>query len=175
MQGGAWRVSPSSSHAHLHPRCTDAHKIADTHQVALSVLSVDAENYRACLSALQTMYPRVSDGGFIVVLDSIQTDTMTSNSPRPCEKAAMDYRHLHDLTAEPVYRINSVSVAWQKRRVAPVQCKGFELMRRQSGCGNFGAAGHQTHIVDIPMDHLLGASLQGPQHVAICHQQCSAT
>jgi hypothetical protein len=76
----------------------------------ISVLRLDGDMYESTMEALEYLYPRVSDGGFIVVDDY--------GALPNCRAAIEDFRSACGIT-EPVVRIDWTGVFWQKGHFAP--------------------------------------------------------
>jgi O-methyltransferase len=75
---------------------------------ALSVLRVDADLYESTLDVLNSLYPRLSVGGY-AIFDDYQNLS-------DCRKAIDEYRQAHRIS-EPIVKIDSRAVFWQ--RTAP--------------------------------------------------------
>jgi hypothetical protein len=71
---------------------------------ALAVLRLDGDFYASTLDALQSLYPKLSRGGYLIVDDF--------NLP-PCAKAVLDYRQRHQI-AEPLVKIDACGVFWRR-------------------------------------------------------------
>lgn len=72
-------------------------------QVALCRL--DGDWYDSTMDAITNLYPRLSDGGFIIIDDY--------GLPIGCKKAVDEYRAEHNIT-EPIQWVNQQTVYWQK-------------------------------------------------------------
>jgi hypothetical protein len=71
----------------------------------ISVLRLDGDMYESTMEALEHLYPRVSDGGFIVVDDY--------GALPNCRAAVEDFRRARGI-AEPVVPIDWTGAFWQK-------------------------------------------------------------
>ena len=76
---------------------------------ALSVLRVDADLYESTLEVLNSLYPKLSVGGY-AIFDDYQ-------NLRDCRKAVDEYRLAHGI-ADPIINIDSRAVFW-KRTTSP--------------------------------------------------------
>ena len=70
-----------------------------------SVIRLDGDMYDSTIVALESLYPSLSPGGFLIV-DDFKLE--------PCRKAVEDYRALHGIS-EPIERIDWTGVFWRKR------------------------------------------------------------
>lgn len=70
----------------------------------LAVLRLDGDLYESTMDALNSLYPRLSPGGFAIIDDYII---------RACREAVHEYRDLHGIT-EPLEQIDEVSVFWRR-------------------------------------------------------------
>lgn len=71
----------------------------------LAVLRMDGDLYESTMDALNFLYPKISDGGFLIIDDY--------GIPAGCRDAVDEYRERHGIKA-PMQAINDVSVFWQK-------------------------------------------------------------
>jgi O-methyltransferase len=72
----------------------------------LSILRVDADLYESTRDVLESLYPKLSPGGY-AVFDDYQ------NLP-DCRRAIDEYRDKHNIS-EPITKIDTRAVSWQKR------------------------------------------------------------
>lgn len=72
----------------------------------ISLLRLDGDLYASTIQALDALYPKVSDGGYVIVDDY--------GSWEPCFKAVNDYRATHGIEDEIVW-IDWTGAYWQKR------------------------------------------------------------
>ena len=70
----------------------------------LSVLRLDGDYYESTIVALQSLYPKVSPGGFVIIDDYGELE--------PARRATHDYRAEHGITAE-IVDIDGVGVYWR--------------------------------------------------------------
>ena len=70
----------------------------------LSVLRLDGDMYASTMVALDSLYDKVSVGGYVIIDDYVI---------RACRKAVKDFRARRDITDE-VRRIDSSGVYWRK-------------------------------------------------------------
>jgi hypothetical protein len=71
----------------------------------LSILRLDGDMYESTMVALQSLYPKLSIGGFLIVDDyCIPT----------CAKAIHDYRYANQI-AEEIVPIDGTGVYWRRR------------------------------------------------------------
>jgi hypothetical protein len=71
----------------------------------LSLLRLDGDMYESTIVALDNLYPKLSDGGFIIVDDY--------NAFSSCKKAVDDYRKEHDISNQ-IINIDDQAVYWRK-------------------------------------------------------------
>jgi len=74
----------------------------------LSVLRLDGDLYESTMDALNSLYPRLSPGGFTIVDDY---------HIRACREAVHEYRDQHGIT-EPLEQIDDYSVYWRRAGLA---------------------------------------------------------
>ena len=70
----------------------------------LAVLRLDGDLYESTWDALNSLYPRLSDGGFLIIDDYVYDS---------CRQAVHDYRRAHDIEAT-IVDIDGHSVFWRK-------------------------------------------------------------
>src|SRR5215472_3797697 len=73
----------------------------------LAILRLDGDMYSSTTDALQSLYAKLSPGGFLIVDDY--------GSTPPCRQAVDDFRAKHQIT-EPIQKIDWTGVFWQKLR-----------------------------------------------------------
>ena len=71
----------------------------------LSLIRLDGDRYESTYVALDTLYPKLSPGGFVIVDDY--------GAVPACQKAVLDYRNLQGIEA-PIQEIDWTGVWWQK-------------------------------------------------------------
>jgi len=74
----------------------------------LAVLRLDGDLYESTMDALNSLYPRLSPGGFTIVDDY---------HIRACREAVHEYRDQHGIT-EPLEQIDDYSVYWRRAGLA---------------------------------------------------------
>jgi hypothetical protein len=74
----------------------------------LAVLRLDGDLYESTMDALNSLYPRLSPGGFTIIDDYII---------RACREAVHEYRDRHGIT-EPLQQIDEFSVYWRRAGLA---------------------------------------------------------
>jgi len=72
----------------------------------LALLRLDGDLYESTIDALDSLYGKVSDGGFVIVDDF--------NALPQCEAAVMDFRARNHITCQ-IRVIDEVGVYWEKR------------------------------------------------------------
>jgi O-methyltransferase len=72
---------------------------------SLAVLRADGDMYASTMDILAPLYPKVSDGGFVIVDDY--------GAVPACRQAVLDYRAANSIT-EPMTRIDWTGVYWRK-------------------------------------------------------------
>lgn len=72
----------------------------------LAVARLDGDMYESTLDALTPLYPKLSQGGYLIVDDY--------GAVPACRRAVEDYRQKHGIT-EPIQDIDGLGVFWQKR------------------------------------------------------------
>ena len=70
----------------------------------LAVLRLDGDLYESTILALDSLYPKLSPGGFVIIDDYILEF---------CRKAVEDYRAKHGITDEMI-QIDRTAVFWKK-------------------------------------------------------------
>jgi O-methyltransferase len=80
--------------------------LADAPIGRLSVARLDGDMYESTIVALDSLYPKLSVGGYLIVDDY--------GALEPCRQAVEDYRRDHDIT-EPLVEIDWTGVYWQRR------------------------------------------------------------
>jgi hypothetical protein len=73
----------------------------------LAVLRLDGDMYESTMDALTCLYPKLSEGGYLIVDDY--------GAARACRTAVHDFRARHGIT-EPLIEIDWTGVYWQKTR-----------------------------------------------------------
>ncbi len=73
----------------------------------LALLRLDGDLYESTAVALESLYPKVVPGGFVIVDDYGAFDA--------CRQAVDDYRKTHDVT-EPIHTIDWTGVWWRRDR-----------------------------------------------------------
>jgi hypothetical protein len=74
----------------------------------LAVLRLDGDLYESTMDALNSLYPRLSPGGFTIIDDY---------HIRACREAVHEYRDQHGIT-EPLQQIDEYSVYWRRAGLA---------------------------------------------------------
>jgi O-methyltransferase len=71
----------------------------------LALLRLDGDMYESTWDALDSLYPKLSPGGFVIVDDYGPIDA--------CRRAVDDYRRLHDIR-EPIEEVDWSAVYWRR-------------------------------------------------------------
>ena len=71
----------------------------------LAILRLDGDMYESTIQALETLYPKLSSGGFCIVDDY--------GAVPACKSAISDYRQAQDINA-PLHEIDWAGVYWRK-------------------------------------------------------------
>jgi hypothetical protein len=71
-----------------------------------AVVRLDGDMYESTMVALESLYPRLSVGGYLIVDDY---------AIGLCRRAVADYRSRHGID-EPIVRIDHTGVFWRKER-----------------------------------------------------------
>lgn len=74
----------------------------------LAVLRLDGDLYESTILALRHLYPKLSIGGYVIIDDYNGLDDA-------CKKAVNYYRKKHHIT-EPIIKIDSEGIFWQKKK-----------------------------------------------------------
>jgi hypothetical protein len=80
-----------------------------------SLLRLDGDNYESTWVALESLYPGLSPGGYVVIDDYLLISE--------CRRAVDEYREAHGIT-EPIERIDQIGVRWRRestQRIEPPQ------------------------------------------------------
>lgn len=72
---------------------------------SLALLRLDGDMYESTMDALESLYPKLSKGGFIIIDDW--------GAVEGCKKAVLDYRKKHTITEE-IISIDWAGVYWRK-------------------------------------------------------------
>src|SRR6185503_6954948 len=70
----------------------------------LALLRLDGDMYDSTMVALESLYPKLSPGGFVIVDD---------NSLSPCNQAVTDFRKRMDISG-PLHEIDWTGIWWRK-------------------------------------------------------------
>lgn len=81
---------------------------------ALAILRLDGDYFESTWTAIESLYPRLSVGGFIIIDDY--------HLPLGCRDAVDRYRERYGIT-EPLQAINSQAVFWRKSREVSQESK----------------------------------------------------
>jgi hypothetical protein len=71
----------------------------------LAVLRIDGDMYESTMEALDSLYAKVSPGGYVIIDDAVSLPA--------CKQAVDDFRAAHRITAE-LKRIDQAGAYWQK-------------------------------------------------------------
>lgn len=71
----------------------------------LAVMRLDGDLYESTMDALEALYPRLSDGGYVIIDDY--------GAWKPCRQAVDDYRASNDIR-EPIEEVDWTAVFWKK-------------------------------------------------------------
>lgn len=71
----------------------------------LAVLRLDGDMYGSTIQALDSLFPKLSAGGFVIVDDYLAVPE--------CSQAVTDYRSKHNIT-DPIVEIDSAGAFWRK-------------------------------------------------------------
>jgi O-methyltransferase len=71
-----------------------------------AIIRLDGDMYESTMDALNSLYPRLSPGGFVTVDDGALA---------PCRAAVDDFRTQQAIT-EPIHQIDWTGLFWQRRR-----------------------------------------------------------
>jgi O-methyltransferase len=107
-----------------------------------SVIRLDGDTYEATWVALESLYPGLSAGGYLVVDDYGLIDA--------CQRAVDDYRREHGIT-EPIEKVDWNGARWRREsEPAPIAADGEDVHygRRDRGGGSdpARASADRTHI-----------------------------
>ena len=81
-----------------------------------SLVRIDVDTYESTLVALESLYPRVAIGGYVVIDDY--------GALEPCRRAVDEFRARHGLT-EPLEEVDWTCVRWRRRSAAPIDSAEF--------------------------------------------------
>jgi len=79
---------------------------------SLALLRLDGDMYESTMDALVHLYPKLSEGGYIIVDDY--------GALPACLRAVHDYREMHDIT-DPIVPVDWTAVYWRRSRPAAVR------------------------------------------------------
>jgi hypothetical protein len=77
---------------------------------SLAILRLDGDMYGSTIEALESLFPKVSDGGFIIVDDYLAIPE--------CRQAVTDYREKHNIS-DPIIQIDRDGAFWRKVTAIP--------------------------------------------------------
>ena len=115
----------------LHGWFKDTLPTAPVQQIA--VLRLDGDMYESTMQALESLYHKVPDGGYVVIDDY--------GALVNCRRAVHDFRSAHDVK-EPVFRIDWTGAYWQKghfdqtHRLAAIAREPVESLPEPVASGN---------------------------------------
>ena len=75
---------------------------------SLALLRLDGDMYESTLESLESLYPKLSVGGYILIDDFGCLPT--------CAQAVNDYRNAHQIT-DPIIWVDTTGIYWQKTQV----------------------------------------------------------
>ena len=115
----------------------------------LAILRLDGDMYESTIQALDTLYPKLSPGGFVIIDDYILI---------PCRKAVDDFRARNGI-ADIVEDIDGIALFWRKNVKcfyrAPFACRGadqsfyFFRFKYPLGSGNVSPPSKPSSIIEI--------------------------
>jgi hypothetical protein len=71
----------------------------------IALARLDGDYYESTMDAIETIYPKLSKGGFLIVDDY--------NLPLGCKRAINEYRKTHNISDE-IIKINNQAIYWRK-------------------------------------------------------------
>ncbi|MDA8168227.1 MAG: TylF/MycF family methyltransferase [Nitrospiraceae bacterium] len=74
---------------------------------SLAILRLDGDMYESTIQALECLYDKLNEGGFVIVDDF--------GAVQGCKKAILDFREQRDIF-DPIYNIDGIGAYWQKTR-----------------------------------------------------------
>jgi O-methyltransferase len=77
-----------------------------------AVVRLDADTYEATSVALESLYPRLATGGYLIVDDY--------GTLEPCRRAVDEFRERHGLT-EPLEQVDWTCVRWRRQSTTPIE------------------------------------------------------
>jgi len=104
-----------------------------------ALIRLDGDTYEATRFSLQTLYPGLAAGGYLVIDDYFQID--------PCREAVDEFRREHDIT-EPIEPIDWSGARW--RRVAEPDSSGARSRRVAGDASVAGAASEAAPPAAVP-------------------------
>jgi hypothetical protein len=99
-----------------------------------SVVRLDGDTYEATWSGLESLYPGLSAGGYLIVDDYGLIEE--------CQRAIDDYRREHGIT-EPIERVDWNGIRWRREREPTATARDREVGARPTGRAR-GPARHAT-------------------------------
>jgi len=127
----------------------------------IAVLRLDGDMYGSTLQALEHLYHRVADGGYVVVDDY--------GALPNCRQAVEDFRTAHEVT-EPIFHIDWTGAFWQKGRFnatpPPHTCGGSTGEERETNAPDavFSEARYLTLHPDVAQAVRQGHFASGGEH-----------
>jgi hypothetical protein len=105
-----------------------------------SLLRLDGDTYESTWVALESLYPGLSPGGYVVVDDYLLISE--------CRRAVDEYRAQHGID-EPIEKIDQIGVRWRRESSEPIEPPRRETARRPEepqGARSVKREGPATHI-----------------------------
>jgi hypothetical protein len=114
-----------------------------------SLLRLDGDTYESTWVALESLYPGLSPGGYVVVDDYLLISE--------CRRAVDEYRAAHGIS-EPIERIDQIGVRWRRESDQRIEPPKREVARqpREPQAARTGTRDEPTQIPTLRELHLEG-------------------
>jgi hypothetical protein len=134
-----------------------------------SLVRIDGDTYESTWIALDTLYPSLAKGGYLIVDDYQFLDE--------CRAAVDDFREKHTIE-EPVEMIDQLGARWRRDSDEPIQPSGGGTRKRRvrdRGLERSGALPTDAHLPSLQEVHLAAEVRELREHIAVLETQLERT
>ena len=111
-----------------------------------SIVRLDGDTYEATWVTLQTLYPRLSVGGYLIVDDY--------GTLEECRRAVDEFRRLHGV-AEPMEKVDWTCMRWRRESDAPIEQDEIRPADARTNGGRSAKAVTRQRGARVPTSHEL--------------------
>jgi O-methyltransferase len=122
-----------------------------------ALVRIDGDTYESTWIALESLYPGLSVGGFLVVDDYHLIEE--------CRAAVDDFRREHGI-AEPIESIDQLGVRWRRESDAPIRLAATRRQARETGLARAGGGRRDPHLPSLQEVHLAAEVRELREHIA---------